>query len=159
MGLVWRLGVATTATALQILKFIMEAEPERREWRHPSPTCAQVAGTSAFLGYSAWGGAGVVAGLRAGQRGCGDYTGDMRYQATSLLWRSAFAWTPTARIRRIRTQAGHSDCAADLESETAARWGSRKRGGCARRVSSCRRFAPRTIVSCCYLYRRCETSQ
>src|SRR4051794_36127977 len=42
MGLVWRLGVATTATAFQVLKFIMEAEPERRESQHRSPTCAQV---------------------------------------------------------------------------------------------------------------------
>src|SRR6266542_1719904 len=68
MGLVWRLGVATTATARQVLKFIMKAQPEHCESQHRSPTCAQVAGTSAFLGYSAWGGAGVAAGLRAWQR-------------------------------------------------------------------------------------------
>jgi hypothetical protein len=39
---------------------------------------------------------------------------------------------------------------ATPESETAAQVGSRKRGGCAQRVSSRWRFAPRTIVWRCY---------
>ena len=50
-------------------------------------------------------------------------------------------------------------CAAAPESETAARVGSRKREGRAQRVSSRRRFAPRTINWYCYLYRRCEQAR
>src|SRR5436305_10337547 len=87
--------------------------------------------------YSGWGGAGVAAGLRAWQRGYGDYTG--AYAAEQPVGSDdAFDRTPTAHMHRVRDQMAP-------ESETATRGGSRKRGSCARRVSSRWRFAPRAI--------------
>src|SRR6266542_2311729 len=111
----------------------------RHESQRPSPTCAQVVGTSAFLGMQ--GGRRRRGGRAAAwQRGYGDYTSEGRWYATGTM-RSAFAWTPTAHIRRIRDQAGYTGalCAGGpvaLESEADTRVGSRKRGGCARRVSA-----------------------
>src|SRR5436309_7382421 len=54
-------------------------------------------------------------------------------------------------VADVRHRSLCAGCAAAPESETATHVGSRKREGCAQRVSSRRRFAPRTMVWCCYL--------